>query len=350
MKINRHFLLGLVIGACVVVCAAIVGIPVLLNKALNTQQAQLQQQLDKEARAAEVLRISGLNSIMRDLMADIADELKQSPAHSLQEETINRIAALSYGLISNTADSNGFSLNTLSPERGQLLLMLSALKMDSVSFQKIKQQTSFAYARLRNADLQGSDLRGIDLKGADLQNTNLSNANLNEATLHDANLLGARMNNTSLGSADLSRANLQWAELNMANLEHANLSGTEIMSAQLRNANLRNANLQWADLSGAFLNGSDCTSANLHGTIFKRANLNHTLLVDVNLYLGILTDATLEAADLTGANIEYATVTQPDWFAQLRTWSVQGLDSIEHKYHMVNAGTTSQPQYRARKK
>ncbi len=321
----------------------------ILNKFFKAQTHLEQMQMAKQAELIDSIRHSGMATILCNVLDKVDAELSTSQNRMLSDETIARIAAVSYSLISHIHnESDSVPGKIVSPERGELLLMLSKMKIDSASLKKIMLQTSFAGAVLRDADLKEAVLTGVDLKGADLQNANLQNANLYEANLRSANLWGSNLNAAILNGADLTRANLAWSDINGADLKRAELYGAILNSAQLRKADLKGVNLQWADLVGTFLTESNLGSANLFRANLNRANLEKANLSDAKLTLSTLTDANIKRANLTGAELTSAVINEKNWVTLLDEWSVIGAKEIQSKYKM--AESSKKPlQYRLEK-
>src|SRR4030095_14174493 len=220
-----------------------------LSELFKTREHYQQLHIAQQAELIESIRLSGLVTLMSHVMDKIDDELQNNPKRNLSDETIARIAALSYSFQSHKhTEGDTSSATKLSPERGQLLLMISKMNIDSGTLKKIMGQSSFSGAVMRDADLRNANLTGADLEGADLQGARLQDADMSDASLRSANLWGATLNKANLTGADLTRADLRWAELNDAGLQRADLYGANITSAQMRRADLSGADLQWADL------------------------------------------------------------------------------------------------------
>ncbi len=306
------------------------------NELLKTFMAQQKIQVAKQEELIESARKSGLGQLMGHVLDKMDDELKASPTRTLSDKTITRIADLSYSF-KPYAYSKGDSITTklVSPERGQLLLVLSRMNIDSVSLQKIRAQVSFAGADLRNADLQGMNLSGMDLSEADLMDADLQGADLSGSNLSFVNLWGAQLNKANLRGAILKRADLRWAELNEADLKSADLHEADLNSAQLRKADLRGAILKWTDFSGAFLHEANLTGADLYRSVMKRAQFLKANLSGTNMVLANLIEANMSEANLTGAILDEVIVLEKDWLIRLEEWHVTGTKEIQSKYKMV---------------
>jgi uncharacterized protein YjbI with pentapeptide repeats len=307
----------------------------LIYKQNESFKSQTKYQRTRIAQQSELIastRRSGLVLLMNNLLNRIDDELNDNPKRNLSDETIARIAGLSNSFKPYTyVEIDSLSDKKLSPERGQLLLALSNMNIDTGSLIKIMFQTSFSGADLRDADLSGADLRGADLRGADLQDANLKGANLKEADLRASNLWGANLREANLTRADLKRADLRWAVLNGANLRRANLNGADLSSAKLRKADLGEAIVQWANLSGVLLNEASLVGTSLGRTNLERANLSNANLSEANLR-----STNLSEANLTGAELVGAFVSEENWLILLNELFVTGAKEIHEKYKIVD--------------
>jgi hypothetical protein len=230
MQGKRNLITGLVIGVFVTAAIGYFFIRPYLEKQEQTRQNQITQQ-------AEILEASKKSSyapMLRFILDGISDELKQHPDGILSEVLIEKVAAMCYVFQPYYHPPDDPSPNKkLSPERGQLLLLLTTMKIDSATFRLIKAKSSFSYADLRQADLSGSDLSGADLKGAALENANLQGSKLNDADLSFANLWGAKLNHAQLIGTNLKRAELSWADLNDADLRIASLDEANLVSSTI---------------------------------------------------------------------------------------------------------------------
>lgn len=310
-----------------------------------------QKEIALQAEAIEYLRQSGLGDLMGNVLKKAEDEIKLDPKRSLTDGTIAQIAALSYSFkpYKLTEGDSSFK-KLLSPERGQLLLMLAGMNMDSVSFNRVLAQTSFSGADLSEADLQGRYLAGADLAGADLHGANLQGAQLQHANLDKANLWGANMQQARLSGASMTRVDLRWADLNGADLNGADLHEADLSSAQLRNADLRGAILQWTDFIGAFLNEADLTGADMFRASLKRANLAGTNMRDVKMKMAVLSESNLTGANLSGADLSDVVVAEKEWLIRLDDYLVTGAKAIQDSFNVVDAISYEGSKYQLKRK
>ncbi len=279
-------------------------------------QSQLKAQIDKiEANSAmlESNRKASSIALINNLIEKIEYEIKIRPNDILDEEIIARIVLLNATFQPTLyLDEDSLSSQKLSFERGQLLLMLASLNLDSSSFHQIKQQVSFLGADLRGADLRNINLSGIDLREANFQEADLSDANLSQARLNKTFWRESKLKNVNLSKADLQNANFDWANLLEADLREANLNGASMNSAILSQANLEKAKITWANLNGAFLNQANLTAAELVGSNFIGANLRGAILRDALPRVSDFSKANLREARLENVNFISSTLDQID--------------------------------------
>lgn len=340
INLNSHVWMGIFIG---IVLLGIIGAILIYNQ-IEIRKAHVQREashirLEKEKN--ESIRISSLMPLMAIVLDKVDEELSARADKSLTQETINRIADLSNALVPYSySEKDSLKGYTMSPERGQLLLALAKLDMDSISFQKIKAQTTFSGADLRGADLVGVDLSGVDLSfsvlnGADFTGANLQNCNLKYATFR-----ATILNEVDLRGANLNRANAQWAEINKAKFSKAFLNGIDFSYAKLRESDLSNIKFRFGSLKGAFLNYADLSNSDLTGTACEA-----TVLINANLQGSNLKMVNLRDANLKDAKLENAKVVMENWFETLHENHVLGAAEIENTY-VISQDTSDNRFYR----
>lgn len=353
MHSRFRFFSGLLAGVClggIVVFVWFKNIQRKYDHLLATAQQQERSIAVLEA-IIDSIQQQSYSGLLHQLVEVIDAERRQGQSTILKAETISRIASLSYAF-RPVAHREGDSVSTrkLSKERGQLLLFLSGLELDTATLQRIFTRSSFAGSDLQGADLHGASLQGVDLTGADLSNAKLNGVNLTGAHLARATFWGSNLQQAILTHADLTGANLSWCDINNAHLEKAILTEADLTSAQLRGADLHDANLQWVELGGAFLNSANLDSADMFRASCKRTQFEKTILTRANLNLADLTEANMTEAVLIDANLLEVVVGGENWIQQLREWHVVGIDEIEKAYKVVTSNTTGKPFFQVKKK
>ncbi len=299
------------------------------NRYLKTQLQNQDRKLREQSALIESARKGNMIYLMSNILDNVEEELKNNG--SLPDAVIARIAAFSFSLKPyRYLQGDSLSARELSPERGQLLMALLLMKMDSVSFARIKQSVSFAAADLSGAALQQADLSGAQLSSADLKDADLSGADLQHADLQDGNLWGANLNKADLRKANLKRSDLRWAALNGANLQFADLNGAQLSSAQLLQADAQDASVQYADLTNTTLAEAKLTRTNFLGAEMSKANLNNTDLTRSDLRMTNLEEATLTGTVLNSALVD------SNWTDKLASWRLTGVKEINDNYQVVS--------------
>ena len=297
-------------------------------------QHKVQGQEDIIAQQWAMLRAnsnSGLASLMDNLLDRVDNELKDGADPSLSPETIAGLIELSKGYKPyREIQGDSLSEQSMSPERGQLLIALLNRPLDSASLAAIISRATFSGAALENADLRGMQLSQIDLSGAYLKDADLRGVVLSSADLHGADLWGATLDSAILSNANLKRANLSWSEMRAVDLSFAKLGGANMSDAKLKAANLSDVVMQWSDFSGADLEKVNFTNADLRGVNFVQSDLSQAILDSANLTLTNLDRANLSDAELNNAAVD------ENWFEKLKSWSVVGAKAIEETYRPVD--------------
>lgn len=323
----RRILLGLFISL-IIGLGGIIGTVVLLRQ---NQLLEVQNQL------VEGQRRSSLIFMMSNIMDKVDEEIKVQKdairkklyeAESVEEITdpkvkldqiqkiengidtlkwrlssslIGRIAALSQAFKPHQfLDADSLSL-PLSPERGQLLMALTKIDLDSTTYARV-----YATATFAQADLRGADLRAANLQKANLTDANLSYANLYRANLQDCNLKRALLIASELIKAKLSAAVLEEAQLSEAQLDSAELYGANLQYAQLVQSELVGAHLKEANLQGAVLTEANLVGADMKEVVLLNARLKEAVLGNTNLSGARLDSVDLSSFDLSGSNLKEA--------------------------------------------
>ncbi|MEL6945115.1 MAG: pentapeptide repeat-containing protein, partial [Bacteroidota bacterium] len=300
-----------------------------LFKKNKDQKATIQEQrilLQQQYSLIEKVRNNNQMPLLDNILTHVREELNNPKVDTLSDELIARISALSYSFEPYySLEGDSLSEKAYSPEKGQLLLSLSKMSIDSSSFHRIKLRTSFAHTKLKKANLRGSNLEEAKLEGADLSGADLRKAVLSNTNLAEGNLSGTDLQMANLKGANLKRVNLNWTDMDGAVLDSAYMSGTQLISARLKGASLKGVELRWADLTGVLLTKANLDQADIAGSNLKRgiftnailsnadlryvdftqADLSHTDLSQSDLKFAILKGANLSNANLEGAEVEY---------------------------------------------
>ncbi|MFK7770867.1 MAG: pentapeptide repeat-containing protein [Saprospiraceae bacterium] len=297
---------------------------------------QAQQQHKKLAEQFELettTRKSNSLILMNNLFDKIEEELKSNANRMLSDEMIERIAALNYSFKPYSYfDGEKFSGKKWSPERGQLLLSLAKMKMDSTSFSQLKSKTSFLGADLKNVDLAGADLSNANLQEANFDDANLTGVNLSNAILERASLQKTNLQKANLQKVNFKDADLNWADFHLAKLNQATFNGANLANAKLRNVDLTEADLSWANLKNTFLNGANLTKAKILEANLSRTNLSNAILIETILTSTNLEESTLNNANFTNTQISNMKTSDKDWVKNLTEWKVVGAEDIQKNY------------------
>lgn len=194
------------------------------NLLLENQNTLIKHQMSLE----EASRRSALVMLMSNIMDKVDKEIEnqqkglsesdlKKKRYKLSQSLIGQIAALSHSFKPYRYMSGDTLISRrLSPERGQLLITLALLPLDTSTLYEIYKSATFQeadlnFTKLIRANLSGVDLRFSDLSGARLDSADLSGANLNWVDMSGAILDMAKLDNAELHQADLSEALLSGA-------------------------------------------------------------------------------------------------------------------------------------------
>jgi uncharacterized protein YjbI with pentapeptide repeats len=309
----------------ILTCITTAAVCIILYQQNHTQQNKIETQgnlIAAQSEAIIALEQRNLMALVATVLSAADIDLAQSSTRSLSQATIDRIVDLSHSLKPyRQVTKDSIVSRKLSKERGQLLLSLAKMNINSASFAIIKKMATFEYADLRDAHLANMDLSGINLSRANLEGAKLSNTNLNSANLQDANIMSAQMESSSFIKANLTRANLDWSDMKYANITKVKLDG----------ASLKRANLQYADISESFIIHSSFKGANLTSSIFTNTYIDTVDLSQTNFTNANLVDIRIRRADLTDAIFLKAIVNE-DWFVKLDEDKIIGIKELKSSY------------------
>ncbi len=336
------------------------------NHIYKSQEIFQQQQIVQQNLLMQSIRNSGMGDLVNNLFNKIDKELANNPKRTLSQVTIDRAAVLSYSLKPyGQLDADSLSSRKLSPERGQLLLALSKMQLDSNSFNQIKSKGDFSGSDLMDADLNGANLRWAKLEEAKLRGADLRKADLSGVNLWGSDFWGAKLSDANLRGANLGRSDLKWVDLNRADLRDVDLRGVDLSDARLNGVDATNTDFEWSLLQNTSLQNATLVKARMFGTDLKRANLSkancsessfkraklmEAILIETDLSNTSLVETNFTNADLTGANLSYANlknavlsdsklhyakVSSKDWFNSIEQWNVAGTNYIKNNYSII---------------
>jgi uncharacterized protein YjbI with pentapeptide repeats len=302
------------------------------NILFTNQTSQLDERICELSEMTQSIRQSNQVNLMSYVLDQVDEDLKRSDERVLSDATIARIAALSFSFKPyRYFIGDSLSKNKLSPERGQLLVALVHMDIDSVSFAKIKAKTTFAYADLRNVNLIGADLSGIDLERSNLEYSRLNQINLSYSKLNHSIMNGATINNALINNVDFRSASLTWAEINDSEIRNGQFNGANLVHAQFINSNLSSSVFDIANLTHAILR-----NATLIRTDLARSNLSNADLSNVILTGGRLIKADIHKANLSSAILDDVEV-QTKWIENLVNYDITGLNYVTQKYFVSDS-------------
>jgi uncharacterized protein YjbI with pentapeptide repeats len=312
------------------------------NELLKIQSRNQRNHIAQQAEAIEAKRNSSIVYLI-SILEKINQELNSDPKRILSDQVIDKIHNLSFALRpyhqikANQKKNETYkvSKNEISLERGTLLLSLVKMKIDTVSFCKLKKIVPFSGADLRGAKLTNLDLNHIDLRESVLNDAELSGVNFRNSNLDQASLWGAKINNADLSNASLKNTDIRWAELNNTNLKKANFNGADLGNAKLKMSDMKEAQLKWSNLKGALLNNAILKGANLKGANLSRTDLSAVDLSQTDMTKVNLCEAKLYQAKINDAQLDKVMINDKDWLNKLEKWEVSGAKKIIQQYRVV---------------
>lgn len=201
------------------------------NELFSMQNKRIEQQthlLEADRRSSYNYR---LNNVLNRIDAEIKEQRDSSRVTGMEnhdmefhlsEPLIGRISALSHAFKPyRFLDGDELIERPISPERGQLLVVLIKSKLDSETMHHIFENVNF-------------------------QNADLTDCNISKMKFPGVNLAGSNMSKLDLSKTDFSNANLSGVDFTGSNLDGVNLKGTDLTNSILKNTKLDNVNLKEA--------------------------------------------------------------------------------------------------------
>lgn len=148
--------------------------------------------------------------------------------------------------------------------------------------------------RLYDLGVTEFNLMHCYLKNGDLKEYDFTNSNFYFANLNGASLLRSNLQNCKMGVSDLSNSNLSSAQFDNADLFHSSLVSATIINCSFRKTNLANTTFE---------------KATIINSNFENANMKYINLNQVKVY-------------------------NQDWFEQLKSFNVEGIDKIMDRYEI----------------
>jgi uncharacterized protein YjbI with pentapeptide repeats len=254
------------------------------NGLMENQNKLIQQQMFLD----EASRRGALITLMSNIMDKVDDEIKEQRSellkkgisksaadtlkYSLSQSLIGQIAALSHSLKPyRFIEEDTLLSQSYSPERGQMLILISLLPLDEKTLKSIFSTSTFRRSHLYSSNFYKSKFHKAVLSGSILTVSRFSFADLSKADLSWTNLSYCVAYNVNLSGADL-----RIADLRSAILTEANLTGANLTEANLTGANLTRANLTGADLTGAKVTSKQLSNVS---TLYDVQNLNDSIKI-----------------------------------------------------------------------
>jgi uncharacterized protein YjbI with pentapeptide repeats len=313
----------------ILTCVTTGAICIFLYQKNYTQQNKIETQSNlivAQSETITALEQGNLMALVATVLAAADTELAQSSNRSLSQAIIDRIADLSHSLKPyRQVTKDSIATQELSRERGQLLLSLTKMNIDSASFAQIKKIATFEYADLRDAHLANMDLSGINLARANLKGATLLGSSLEYANLEEANLKRSQLSSSSLKNAKLKLINLDWANLSQVNISEVRLVG----------ASLKSANLIGADFTGTYISYTNFRGANLIKANFTNTHIDIVDFSQANLTEAILDNLIIKRVNFTNVNFE-KTIVNKDWFSNLKKEETVGLEKLKSDYEVAS--------------
>jgi uncharacterized protein YjbI with pentapeptide repeats len=291
----------------------------------------LKKTILNQAELVESIRKSNQGFLMGNVLDKIDAELALRPEGPLSEATIDRVAALSHSLKPyRYFEGDTLSSKELSPERGQLLLALVNMGIDSASWAAIKSKATFAGADLSGANLRGKDLSGMNLRGANFRGGDCQRINLTKANLRYAQLYAINLNGSTLNNAILEKTDLRWADMSNVTAESTSFNGSNLSNANLNHGWLKQASFRFGVGQGLLLQNANLDSVDMMGTQLDFSNFEGAKLKNAHLRWASLFATKMAGTNLNGLRVSFAT-----WPEIFKEWKMETNTNFENNFQVM---------------
>lgn len=286
------------------------------SKILANQAEKQNKRILELTEITESIRKNNQVNLMSNVLNQVEAELKLKPEGPLSDAVIARISALSFSLKPyRFMIGDSLSDYELSPERGQLLVALSHMGIDSISFYKIKNRTTFEKADLRGIKLKSIDLSYINLEEADLSNSEISKVNLSYSNLKKVRLMYAVIDSSSFILSSMVKSWFIKSSSKSCNYSLINASESDLSYSSFYNSSFISSNLKFSDLTFCFLDKVNMCLSNL-----ERANFSFCNLQNSNLKKSRLKFVNLDDIKFVQTNFDSSEV-QQNWFSDIQNYN-----------------------------
>lgn len=284
----------------------------------------------EQEKAIQSIQTEAYLAQLNNLYNAIDLELSTPNSDTLSQSLIDRIVAVSRGLKPYRyliADS--LTKEKLSPERGQLLTTLCKMKIDSLSFEKIKRNADFSFADLSEVDLSSVDLSYANLEQANFKQAKLSGSKWKETNLYLSNFWGANLSNVNFHKTRLVRANFAWTVLDHSKIDSSFMNGIVLKNAKLKKVIFQNTSMRWAEIEGATFKEAQLIHTDLAHSYLDKSNFDQANLIEVNLR-----KVKLGETNFSNSKLEKIIVVE-GWLSELSINHCIGIDHILEHYQIV---------------
>lgn len=252
----------------------------------------------------ESLRKNNQVYLMSNVLNQVEEELDIKPNGPLSDAIIARIASLSHSFKPyRIIQGDSLTKQKLSPERAQLLISLALMGIDSNSFAKIKQLSTFSYSDLRSVTLKDVDLSGINLEYADLSYSNLFNVNMRESNLKSVTMSASTIKECDFSYSEFNSSTIINSYISYSSLNNCVFNGSVLCYTNISHCTMDKSTFDVANIShGKFISNSmketDLARSNLQFATFHKINLTNGRLIKANLTGAQLSEVLLEGVEV----------------------------------------------------
>ena len=219
------------------------------NILLNNQNDLLTNQnmlIGQQSQLAEASRRSSQMFIMGEVLSDITKELNNvdNRFDTISQPLWSRVISVANAMMPYRYLENDKLIDKpLSPERGQLLTVISRSNVSEYRGRNLKVGLPFAnfeYSDLKNVDLPFPNFTLLRLNYSDLSNSRMGFGEFYQTKFRHAVFVEAFLYKSNFDYADLSYSDMTGANLEFSSLSNTNLTGANLTNVRLTNTKIDN--------------------------------------------------------------------------------------------------------------
>jgi len=289
---TRTFILSLFFSLLLGLFGMVGTMLLLKQNELIKEQSHL---IEGQRRSSLIFMLANIMDTIDESLAE-AKDIDYHPSRIVNKVTIARLAALSQSMKPiRYLEGNSLIENSLSPERGQLLLSLVNCKFDTTknTIGTVLNKCSFQQADLKHSFLEDVILQNAKLYQADLYNSNWIRVVIDSCVFYDANLASVTFYDNTFKNGFFTSLNIENGFITDSGFYNTSLSRNDFSNARVEYSEFINSTLHNENYTGSHLSNVVFEKCKLVNVNFSNAVLTNVRFKDILEFSSISFDSTL---------------------------------------------------------